>query len=51
MLGYDLEDLNIMSDMVEQSKLYIPPAQEGITIGLNMVKSFLDGLWAEGYFD
>lgn len=51
MLGYDIEDLNIMRDMVDQSTLYIPPAQEGITIGLNMVKSFLDGLWSEGYFD
>ena len=51
MLGYDLEDLNIMSDMVEQSLLYIPPAQEGVTIGLKMVQSFLDGLWAEGYFE
>jgi hypothetical protein len=51
MLGYDLEDINIMQDMLEQSLLYIPPSQEGITIGLKMVQSFLDGLWSEGYFD
>ena len=51
MLGYDKEDLDIMIDMVEKSLLYIPPSQEGISIGLNMAKSFLDGLWSEGYFD
>ena len=51
MLGYDLEDINIMQDMLEQSLLYIPPSQEGITIGLKMVQSFFDGLWSEGYFD
>jgi hypothetical protein len=49
MLGYDVEDVSIMLDMVEQAILYIPPSQEAITIGLKMAASFLEGAIAEGH--
>ncbi len=50
MLGYDLEDLNIMmdslADAIASNKL------DSRTLGgLTTSLSFLQGLWAEGYFD
>ena len=56
MLGYDLEDLNIMINSLmgvirleeaAQTKS-MSPANLG---GLKTSLSFLEGLWAEGYFE
>lgn len=50
MLGYDEEDLNIMmdslSDAIGSAKL-----DKKTTGGLTTTLTFLQGLWAEGYFD
>jgi len=51
MLGYDLQDLNHMIKSVGDSSIYIPPAQTQLAEGLNKASDFLQGLWAEGYFD
>jgi hypothetical protein len=49
MLGYTIDDLDKMSNAVHNSYKYItdPTDKEGIL----MAQSFLQGLWAEGYFD
>ena len=49
MLGYDIEDIEIMLECIKQAQLYIPPAQTGISIGLNMTGNFLLGLIEEGH--
>ena len=50
MLGYDMEDLNIMmdslADAIASNKL-----DKRTLGGLTTSLSFLQGLWAEGYFD
>lgn len=50
MLGYDEEDLNIMmdslSDAISSNKL-----DKRTLTGLTTTLTFLQGLWAEGYFD
>ena len=51
MLGYTNEDINNMHDALSKAAFYLPPAQTEIIAGLQEVKSFLDGLWAEGYLD
>lgn len=52
MLGYNLEQLNDMIDGVENALLLIN-ADENPAIHrcLNTAGDFLNGLWAEGYFD
>jgi hypothetical protein len=52
MLGYTLEDLNNMIYGVENADLLIN-ADENPAIHnyLVMAQYFLQGLWAEGYFD
>ena len=49
MLGYASDDLDKMSNAVNNAYKYIsdPDDKEGIL----MAQSFLQGLWAEGYFD
>ena len=49
MLGYTVEDLDKMSNAVHHAYKYVtdPDDKEGIL----MAQSFLQGLWAEGYFD
>jgi hypothetical protein len=57
MLGYDLSDLNRMTNAVHDAKLfYLRSPSDLIDKGplvkdLEDVVSFLQGLWAEGYFD
>jgi len=56
MLGYDLEDLNIMMDslaeviQIEESS-QTPSISDRNMGGLKTSLLFLQGLWAEGYFD
>ena len=49
MLGYAVDDLDKMSNAVHNAYKYItdPNDKEGIL----MAQDFLQGLWAEGYFD
>lgn len=57
MLGYTLEDLNRMINAVHDSKLFYlrTPSdlmdKSELRADLEMTNSFLQGLWAEGYFD
>jgi hypothetical protein len=57
MLGYELEDLNKMINAVHDSKLFYlrTPSdlmdKSQLRTDLEMTSSFLQGLWAEGYFD
>jgi hypothetical protein len=49
MLGYELSDLNMMIASVNIASKQLN--NSGIAKGLDEVSSFLQGLWAEGYFD
>jgi hypothetical protein len=57
MLGYELEDLNKMINAIHDSKLFYlrTPSdlmdKTELRTDLEMAVSFLQGLWAEGYFD
>ena len=57
MLGYELEDLNRMINAVHDAKLFYlrTPSdlmdKTELRTDLEMAVSFLQGLWAEGYFD
>jgi len=51
MLGYTLDDLDEMIGAVVLSKKSVPSTQIGIHAGLDKAQEFLQGLWAEGYFD
>jgi len=51
MLGYTVEDLDEMIKSVGLSKKSIPRTQVKIHEGLDKAHDFLQGLWAEGYFD
>jgi len=57
MLGYTLEDLNKMINAVHDAKLFYlrTPSdlmdKSQLRTDLEMANSFLQGLWAEGYFD
>lgn len=56
MLGYDLEDLNIMIDSLEEviqieESSQTPSISDRNLGGLKTSLLFLQGLWAEGYFD
>jgi hypothetical protein len=57
MLGYDLQDLQEMINAVEESKSfylkYPSDLMDKTTVETNLTKAstFLQGLWAEGYFD
>ncbi len=56
MLGYDVEDLNIMinslSDVVQMEEAAQTKSISSANLGgLKTSLSFLEGLWAEGYFD
>jgi hypothetical protein len=57
MLGYDIEDLAIWQECIEAAKqFYLKHPSDlidktKITNGLEQANKFLDGLWAEGYFD
>jgi hypothetical protein len=49
MLGYDLSDLNMMIANVNIASKQL--GNSGIAKGLDEVSGFLQGLWAEGYFE
>jgi hypothetical protein len=57
MLGYTLDDLNRMTNAVHDAKLFYLryPSdlmdKTELRADLEMAVSFLQGLWAEGYFD
>lgn len=52
MLGYKLEDLNNMVYGIDTALLIINPDENpAITRYLSTASDFLQGLWAEGYFD
>lgn len=52
MLGYTVSDLDMMIAFVNiASKELNKSGKAGIATGLQDVSSFLQGLWAEGYFD
>ena len=57
MLGYTESDLNEMINSVHDSKLYYIRSasnlvdQSLLVGGLQKTVDFLQGLWAEGYFD
>ena len=57
MLGYTKEDLDRMINAVHDSKLFYlrTPSdlmdKTELRTDLEMAVSFLQGLWAEGYFD
>lgn len=58
MLGYTKEDLDQMSNSVHDAKLFyilnsdvIKVDEDPIVEGLLKAQDFLQGLWAEGYFD
>jgi len=49
MLGYTIDDLDKMSNAVHNAYKHVsdPNDKEGVL----MAQQFLQGLWAEGYFD
>ena len=52
MLGYTLEDLNNMTYGVDNAMLLINSDENpAIYNYLVITRDFLQGLWAEGYFD
>jgi hypothetical protein len=52
MLGYTKEDLDEMTNAIESALTTINPDDDPWLSGnLNMTLVFLQGLWAEGYFD
>jgi hypothetical protein len=58
MLGYTKEDLDQMSNSIHDAKLFyilnsdvIKVDEDPIVDGLLKANDFLQGLWAEGYFD
>ena len=57
MLGYTESDLNKMINAIHDSKLFSLRTQSDLMdktelrTDLEMAFSFLQGLWAEGYFD
>jgi len=58
MLGYTKDDLDQMSNAVHDAKLFyirnsdVEQVDEDLLVeGLLKANDFLQGLWAEGYFD
>jgi hypothetical protein len=57
MLGYDEVDLNRMIDAIHDAKLFYIRTPSDLIDKQPLIKdledavSFLQGLWAEGYFD
>ena len=49
MLGYELTDLNKMVSAVDSAYKYVTTPDD--LEGLELARDFLQGLWAEGYFD
>jgi hypothetical protein len=58
MLGYTKEDLDQMSNSIHDAKLFYITKSDVVYVdkdpvvdGLLKAQDFLQGLWAEGYFD
>jgi hypothetical protein len=52
MLGYTKEDLDTMIDAMHTALLLVDDTDDPWLHGnLNRTKDFLEGLWAEGYFE
>jgi hypothetical protein len=51
MLGYTIDDLDEMIKSTGLAKKSVPNTQIKIHEGLDKTIEFLQGLWAEGYFD
>lgn len=51
MLGYELSDLDEMIRSVGLARKSVDSNQNRIIEGLEKAEDFLQGLWAEGYFD
>ena len=51
MLGYTESDLNQMISATDFAIDYIPLGQDVLIEDLKKTNEFLQGLWAEGYFD
>lgn len=52
MLGYTAKDLQSMTEAVDTALLLVDDTNDPWLHGnLAMTKEFLEGLWAEGYFD
>jgi hypothetical protein len=58
MLGYTKEDIDHMSNSIHDAKLYYirnsdveQVDKDPLVEGLLKANDFLQGLWAEGYFD
>ena len=58
MLGYTVKDLEEMTNSIHDAKLYYllredleQGDEDSIVDGLLKTMDFLQGLWAEGYFD
>jgi hypothetical protein len=52
MLGYTKEDLDTMIDSIATALLLVDDTDDPWLHGnLGRTKEFLEGLWAEGYFD
>lgn len=53
MLGYTIDDLDKMTASVNIVNSYLPlnSSNDEVREGLEMASEFLQGLWAEGYFD
>jgi len=49
MLGYEMTDINEMCKSIELARRVV--TKESVIKGLDKAESFLQGLWAEGYFD
>ena len=50
MLGYEVIDQEAMVVAIQNAKLLYHPKTDTYN-NLEMAESFLQGLWAEGYFD
>jgi hypothetical protein len=49
MLGYTMADINEMCQSLELARRTVQ--KESVLKGLYKAEDFLQGLWAEGYFD
>lgn len=49
MLGYEMADVNEMCQSIELARRVV--TKESVINGLDKAADFLQGLWAEGYFD
>ncbi len=52
MLGYEMADVDTMIDAIQEAlKVLDTESYKSLHTGLWKAQDFLQGLWAEGYFD